>query len=513
MTDLRTPLPATGLARRRALLGFGAATAGAALPLRPAQAGSPGEFTGPSPANAWVRNYAQVAENYGPTRLGGPRPLPKGLRGTLYRNGPARMHRGPSAYHHWFDGDGLIQSFRLGDRGVIHQARMIRTAKYEREEQAGRFLYPAFGTTIADPAKINGADDLNPANISVLPVGGEILALWEAGSAHRIDAQTLETRGRQVWSPETDGLPFSAHPKVGPDGQIWSFGYVSGQDKLVLYQIDARNRLKRTGIIDAPNADLTHDFAVTDRYLVFVLMPLTRVDEPSAPDRGFLGQYAWHGELGSTVLVVSKADFKVVQRFEIPATAFFHVANAWEEKGTIRLYLARHDDWDRFHDSVYQAMRGSAFENTRSQMVELSIPLAGGAQPRIEVFDPAHVEFPRVAPRAHGRPTRWIHTALRTPDASPELFGFNALATFDLRTGRTQQYAYGPHIVVEEHVPVPRPGGTEGSGWLIGSAYDWLRGRALFSVFNVQAIDAGPIWQAALPYATPLGLHGAFVPA
>ena len=34
----------------------------------------------------------------------------------------------------------------------------------------------------------------------------------------------LPTKGFKVWSPETAGAPFSAHPRRAPDGTVWSFG-------------------------------------------------------------------------------------------------------------------------------------------------------------------------------------------------------------------------------------------------------------------------------------------------
>jgi len=34
--------------------------------------------------------------------------IPEGLRGSLYRNGPARLERGGVRVGHWFDGDGAI---------------------------------------------------------------------------------------------------------------------------------------------------------------------------------------------------------------------------------------------------------------------------------------------------------------------------------------------------------------------------------------------------------------------
>ena len=38
---------------------------------------------------------------------------PEGLAGALYRNGPGKFRRPGGSVGHWFDGDGLMRSFRI----------------------------------------------------------------------------------------------------------------------------------------------------------------------------------------------------------------------------------------------------------------------------------------------------------------------------------------------------------------------------------------------------------------
>ena len=54
--------------------------------------------------------------------------LPGELRGTFYRNGPARHERAGHRYQHWFDGDGMVQAFRFDGGSVSHHGRMVETA-------------------------------------------------------------------------------------------------------------------------------------------------------------------------------------------------------------------------------------------------------------------------------------------------------------------------------------------------------------------------------------------------
>ena len=54
---------------------------------------------------------------------------PAALRGRFYRNGPALFERQGERYHHWFDGDGMVQQFTLEDGRISHRGRLVRTAK------------------------------------------------------------------------------------------------------------------------------------------------------------------------------------------------------------------------------------------------------------------------------------------------------------------------------------------------------------------------------------------------
>ena len=466
-----------------------------------------------SPLDAWVDAFADLRETYGPTTVDFDRPLPAELKGTLYRNGPARMRRGATEYQHWFDGDGMVHAFRIGESSLRHHARMVLTDKYQAEQKAGRFLRPGFGSRIADSLPISKPDDINVANINVLPLGDELLALWEAGSPWRIDADTLQTLGRKVWTEETDGVAFSAHPKVDVDGTVWSFGYMAGSGKLVLYRLDPRGGLRATRLIEAPNADMVHDFAITRRYLVFVLMPLVFDREAPRGNNSFLDMMKWRPERAGTILLVDKDTLEVAHRFETAPTAFFHVGNAWEDGDTVRIHLMRIDDFEGLMDNLVDAFQGRAMKlPSQNRPVEMVADLRTN-RTEVRSLSRETAEFPRIDPRHVGRRTGAMFVASRSAAMPDGLFGMNAVARMDTASGRMQRFDYGGETLAEEHVFVPRKGAPESSGWLLGTARNWATRQTTFSVFDAAAIEAGPIAQARLPYGVPLGLHGAFVAA
>lgn len=483
--------------------------------------GSPGSTTDTTPAaqatpaQAWVRAFEPPRESFGPATVTLTRPLPAGFAGTLYRNGPARMSRGDTRYHHWFDGDGLIQSLAFAGNQVRHHARMIRTDKYRRDEAAGRFVHHSFGTTIAGASAPPSPDAINVANIAVLPIGGELLALWEAGSPWRIDPDTLATRGRKVWSEDTDGLPFSAHPKRDRDGSVWSFGYTPGSGKLVLYRLDAAGQMRSTALVEADRADMVHDFAITGRWLVFVLMPLIFDADRQHGDGSFATHYRWDATRGGQVLLVDKADLSRTVRIDMPALPFFHIGNAYDDGDTVRIQLARSSGIVDALDQIVDVFEGRFSHQPpvggepAAALTELVVDHRAG-RVRTSAIATLPVEFPSVDPRLLGRRARWLTLVTRS-DAMPDsVFGFDSVARIDVESGTVKRFHYGRDLIAEEHLFVPDPDRAD-HGWVVGTALNWRRRETLVSVFDADAIDAGPIAQARLPYGLPLGLHGSFV--
>lgn len=463
--------------------------------------------------HAWRSSYAPYNGPLKEPLSSGPLPVqgrwPAALQGTLYRIGPARRELGGVAMNHWFDGDGMLQAFRFAGGRVSHSGALLATPKLQAEEAAGRLLYSGFATTLPNSPPVAGPDTVNSANINLLalPASKELLALWEGGSALSVDAATLQARGFKVWSPETQGAPFSAHPRTAPDGTVWSFGYMPGSGRLLVYEIAPNGQLRRQHVMVAPQADMVHDFAITQRHLVFLLQPLLFGGQLGAGN--LLDHYRWDDKAPLVVLLVNKADFQV-QRFEVPATGVFHLANAWEEGGTVQVrFVAQHD--------ILGAMRKMDVDRSRShtatrttQWTHIALNPATG-QASLQHAGPSNVEFPRIHPARHGLPTRFCTLLARSPAMDTRVDGFDSVLT--LLGDRQRRHCYGDGWIAEEHLYVPtNPTGPEGLGWVMGTAYHWPSERTALSVFDAQAVDAGPIARVTLPYGLPLGLHGQFIP-
>ena len=466
-----------------------------------------------SPHAAWKNSFHRVPTSY-ESRV--PMRIPEGLRGVLYRNGPALMTLGGTRYRHWLDGDGMVHAFRFDGGALRHHARMVATNKLTAELKAGRRTAPGFGTSLPGTAVV-GRDDMNTANTHTLMVNGELWALWEGGAPYVMNPETLATVGRKNWSPEVDSLPFSAHPRVDASGNVWSFGYLPGSGNFLpggsaisVRQLNASGAMVRHAFVPAPNSDMVHDFAITERYLVFVLMPYRFDSTLTDPSLSFIGHYQWGAGQPATVLVVDKATLNVVRRIDIPTVSLFHLGNAWEHGNTLRFAIVNYRDFSEVMNKLGTAMDRAAMSWPESRWTEFEVDLAAGT---VRTWQPYAdtVEFPHYDLRRTGRETRYAYMmASRHPAAQP-LFGMNVVRAVDHKTERMQEYDYGQQVVAEEHVFVPAPGSdVENRGWLIGTAFDWKQRRTLVSIFNAERVQDGPMEQVALPYGVPLGIHGRF---
>ncbi|MEO8250558.1 MAG: carotenoid oxygenase family protein [Burkholderiales bacterium] len=435
--------------------------------------------------------------------------FPDALAGSFYRNGPAGHDLNGQRYHHWFDGDGMVQRFVIDGNEVRHQGRYVATDKRKAELRAGRRLTEAFGTVFPGVQAPTSPDSVNVANTSVLPLGGELLALWEGGSATRMDLKTLDTLGFKTWRADLAGLPFSAHPKVDPDGTVWNFGIGSSQGLLVLYEIAPDGALRRADAVPVADLPMIHDFAVTDRHLVFLMPPLVYDAKRKEAGASFLDAHVWRPELGMRALVVDKKDWKKRRMLQLPAGFLFHLGNAWEEPmpggAVIHLDYVRSDNASSVFVTNREVMRGRYVKTTDPMLTTVKLDLAAGSASQTTL--PLEAEFPRIDPRRVGlRHQHVVHATQLRADRP----GFGAVARTDVESGQSERHEYGPDCMVEEHVFVPdgdRP------GWVLGTVLDVKQNKTVLSCFAADRLADGPVAQATLPYALPLGLHGAFVAA
>ncbi len=423
--------------------------------------------------------------------------LPPELQGTFYRVGPAQFERAGERLGHWFDGDGMVQRFAIGDGRARHRGRFVDTDKRRSEQAAGRFLHSGYGFGPKAAAELRRLDDINAANTSVLAVAGEIWTLWEGGSPWRVDAETLATRGRKAFAGPLDGAPFSAHPKRGPDGDVWNFG-VLGRS-CVIWHLTPDGAVRKSALITLPAPSLMHDFAVTSKHVILLLPPM--LGDAGGEPKSLVDRYRWHADRPFQILVLDKDTLTLQRSYELPARFLYHLGNAWEdETGTIRLDACLDND----ATFAVKTARDLALTVASTPLTArpTMITLAANGRAAMDALIGVG-EFPRTDPRRVGLQHRFTYGVITS-----------GVARWDWETGARDNFEYGPDTWSEEPVFIPLPGANdETDGWLVATMLNFRAERTELCIFDARRVSDGPVARFACPYALPLGFHGAFATA
>lgn len=421
--------------------------------------------------------------------------VPAGLNTTLYRNGPAKFRRGESSAGHWFDGDGLVRKFRVRDGKAILAARFVDTPKRRLESRLNAIVQPGFGTAPGAGAIINGPDDTNAANTSVMVSGGQLLALWEGGSPVMMDPETLQTKGFKTYRRDLKQMPFLAHPRVEPDGTVWNLGG-NGKGTFV-WKLKPDGSLADAKMIGLDRNSYFHDFTATARHIIIVMQPWVQEGIKFPMSTAMV----WKPELGTRVIVIDKDDLTKRRVFELPTFSFFHLADGWEEKdGTIRFDGCLEADPTFGQRAASALLRGEHMKAPTPMLTQIVLRPNGKAEMKMTRVA---AEFPANDKRLAGRARRFTtHVTGYRETPFP-----HAIAMWDWSRGRDEKFDFGGHQLVEEFLFVPKSEG-ERNGWLMGTTLNLKAHKTELHLLDTERLSDGPVatWQASLPL--PLTFHG-----
>jgi carotenoid cleavage dioxygenase len=129
-------------------------------------------------------------------------------------------------------------------------------------------------------------------------------------------------------------------------------------------------------------------------------------------------------------------------------------------------------------------------------------------QTREEYIDDEVSEFPVCNNDYVGRPYRYSYNVLY---AKGEWL-FSGIKRYDMQTGATMRYEYGPGRYGSEPQIARRPGATsEDDGYVVVMVADMLQDRSEVMVLDAADITRGPIAQIILPERVSVGTHACWV--
>lgn len=486
----------------------------------------------------WARGYASQPEEHACWLEASEGAVPPELRGTLFRNGPGLLDVAGMPIPHPFDGDGMVVAVTFEDGRAYYRNRLVRTAGLLAERRAGRPLFRGvFGTQLPGGWAANAFNLRlkNVANTGVLPWGGRLHALWEAGEPHRLDPVTLATIGiDRLGGLLREGQAFAAHYHVDPasalDGgapTLVNFGVSVGlRTTIDLFEFAPDWRVLRRQAFELDGFALLHDMAITPRHVIFVRNPMRYDPLPYVFGLQSAGQGLRSlSDRPSTVIVIPRDPGAGRPRtFRAPNGFVWHHVNAYEEGDTLTIDSV-------WYDAYFGVAPGADFRaiDLRAlppgRLARLSIDMAAGTLER-RVLAERSCEFPVLHPALVGRPYRY--TYLAAADAPSGHGPLQAIWKVDVVTGAEQIWSAAPRGFVTEPLFVPRPRAAglavspdagdpransaagEDDGWLLVMVYDAARHASDVVILDARDLGRGPIARLPLGHHIPHGLHGAF---
>lgn len=438
--------------------------------------------------------------------------LPAWLRGDLLRTCPAVFERGTWEARHWFDGLCMLYAFRVDDGVVRYRSRLLET-ETARDAAAGRaprasFASPirrSFWKRLVEPI----ARVTDNANVNILKIGDEVVALTEGPYQPIVDQQTLAVRGVVAYDDELPGnAVMSAHPHFDFERRVVvnTVQHFGASSFVGVYEHAPGERRRRlVGKWASKRIPYVHSFGLTPSSAVLIAHPLT-VNPLTMlwSNRGFIDHFQWRGGDATRLVVIDRATGAIVEH-ETDPLFVFHTVNAFDTTDERVLDVCAYPD-PSLIDALATARLAERLPVLSGELVRLRIPRGGGPVKRERLAD-LGFEFPSINYRRHsGRP----YGVMWGGSTAYEPAGYRArVVRVDIASGQVTRFER-PGWLFGEPVFVARPDGTaEHDGVLLTVAHGLDRRATALAVLDPRTLDE--LAWAELDTAVPLGFHGSFV--
>ncbi len=443
--------------------------------------------------------------------------IPRDLHGIYVRNSHTQVHE-PMGIYHPFDGDGMLAAVHFEDGRATFRNRFVRTTGFLAEQAAGRSLWP--GLLQPQLASRRGWGAIGAmkdnAGTDIMCHAGRLLATMSQGSEPwRLDPVTLETLGADPdWARKVpDGV--SAHYKVDVrTGEMMFFNYPERAPFMHYGVIDRDNRLAHYVPIELPGPRWPHDMGITERYTVLHDFPYFFDPEALAQGRR---QLVFRRDMPSRFGIVPRFGGNAdVRWFEGTPCYVLHLTNCFEDGDEVVMdgcimpepHMPRVGEGGTDRQAMYAKIRAHLDKhNNRTLMHRWRFDMRTG-RTREQYLDDEITEFPVCSNDVVGRPYRYSYNVLY---AKGEWL-FSGLKRYDLQTGATQRFEFGPGRFGSEPQVARRIGSTaEDDGYLVTIVQDLGRDRGECLVFDASDLARGPLATIVLPERLGAGTHACWV--
>ena len=448
-------------------------------------------------------NYAPVTEerDLDEAQLRVEGTVPARLLGAYMRDG-ANVAYQPNHYVYPLDGDGMVHAVYFKGGHVQYKNRWVQTSHLKTERKFNRTIYGSVGKLLPVPQEVIDAGGepspiRNTANTNIIYHGDKLLAMWEGGFPHLLNAD-LSTVGLYDYEGALrPGDALTAHPKVCPTtGQLVTCTQRWDSPNYWVQIFDARGKHMQTIPVEFARKGIIHDLQITDNYVVIFYAPAFHsVEKAMKGENPFL----WEPELGTKIIAIPRSGKGQNTVFETEAFFSWHYCNGFERSGKLII------DYVRIKSIPFAQDQGTGAEKQPRRMNRMTLDLATRQVSNEEISD-VFCEFSRVDERRMGKSYRYGFAASSNREWG-DAHGYNCTGRFDFDTGETSLWEYGPEANAGEPVYVANPDSDrEEDGWLMCFVHNPGEG-AFLSVLSAGDFTRGPVCKVHIPGRVPNGFH------
>jgi len=349
-----------------------------------------------------------------------------------------------------------------------------------------------------------GASGLS--NVSLVHHAGRLLSLGEVGFPYEIRPQDLSTAGAYDFAGRLQGN-MTAHPKIDPaTQQMHFFGYNFTEPYLVYHVADRDGVLVSSQPVAVKASTMIHDFAITDRDVIFwempVLFDMQLAIKMVSEKRSRIMPYVWRPEYGARIGVMPLGGpTSAIRWVDIEPCYVFHGINAWRGGDDVILDVSR-------LANVFE--KGSPL-GSKPRLHRWRINTAGSHLTfHDELRSDLDAELPSIDRRRTGRSYRhgWrVESRTLADDVV-----FAGAVHVDAVSGTETRWDPGPAHSSGEWLFVPT-GPQDAEGVVMSFVYDRARDASELVLLDARDVGAGPLARVALPQRVPYGFHATWVPA
>jgi carotenoid cleavage dioxygenase len=259
--------------------------------------------------------------------------IPKSIDGTYYRVMPDPGWAPLYQDDVFINGDGSINAVRIQNGHADFKSRFVRTEKFCIERAARQSVFGKYRNRYTDDPRVKHKIH-STANTHVIYYENQLLALKEDSRPYALDPDTLNTKGYYDFHGQYTAPTHTAHPKIDmATGEMMTMGYEAKGDStndVAYFLFDKNGKKLEECWVKAPYAGMIHDFAATDKWVIFPLPPLGTVSVEML-EKGHK-HFAWDEEKPLYFGVLPRRNPKPedIRWFHYKNAFFGHVGNAFD---------------------------------------------------------------------------------------------------------------------------------------------------------------------------------------